>query len=111
MEIKKTELKGTGVKLILEKDSKQAARVFLYILNNDLHKQLFGFMEDLFVEEEFRGQGIGRMMTEEVIAEAKRRGCYKLVCTSRNSNEQVHEMYKAIGFLNYGLEFRINLDD
>jgi GNAT superfamily N-acetyltransferase len=52
----------------------------------------------------------GPALVTEVIAAAREAGCYKLIATSRASRPKVHELYERLGFANYGLEFRMNLD-
>ena len=64
------------------------------------------FLEDLFVDEALRGQGVGTELLNMVIAEAKNLGCYKLVATSRHEREGVHKMYEKNGFKNFGIEFK-----
>jgi GNAT superfamily N-acetyltransferase len=108
MEIMKKEITGRGVKLSIEENGKEVARAFLYVLTNELHKEPFGLMEDVFVEEEFRGKGLGTMIVKALIEEAKRTGCYKLIATSRYSRENVHTLYERLGFKDHGKEFRID---
>lgn len=109
MQVKKSEFQSAAIKITIEEDGKEVGRAFLYILKNDLHPEPSGFMEDVFVEEEFRRQGIGRKLVQAVIAEARARGCYKLLATSRHERPEVHEFYKKFGFRDYGLEFRTDL--
>ena len=109
MEVRSKEINSTGVKLFFEKDGKEIARGYLYLLNNDLHSQPYGFMEDVFVVEEFRGQGYGTKIIKSIIEEAKKLGCYKLLGTSRHGREKVHEFYKSFGFYDRGIEFRMDL--
>src|SRR3989344_1236325 len=68
----------------------------------------FGFMEDVFVEENFRKHGIGSMLIKAIIEEAKALGCYKLICTSRYEKPDVHGFYKKFGFKEHGFEFRMD---
>lgn len=109
MRINRQEISATGIKIILREKNKIIARASLYLLRNDLHKNPFGFPEDVFVEEQFRGQGYGEKITQAIIEEAKKRRCYKLICTSRFSNEKAHKLYEKLGFKNHGNEFRIDL--
>ena len=37
-----------------------------------------GYVAELFVSQEARGQGIGRTLLDEVVEEARRRGCSRL---------------------------------
>lgn len=86
-------------------------RAYLYLIKNELHLKPYGLLEDVFVEEEFRGQGIGKKLVETVIEKAKELGCYKLIATSRFERENVHQLYQNLGFKKYGLEFRIDFED
>ncbi len=85
------------------------ARVYLYIIKNDLHKEPYGLMEDVFVEPEHRGKGIGKQLIARVIEEAKKQGCYKLVAQSRHEKLEVHALYEKFGFRNHGINFRMDL--
>jgi len=108
MKIKKKTIKGKGIKFFIEVDGKEIGRAFLYILHNDLHKKPFGFLEDVYINEKLRGQGIGTQLLDKVINEAKVNECYKIVATSRHSRSKVHKLYKRIGFKNQGIEFRLD---
>lgn len=99
-----------AIKVTVEEDDQEIARGYLYIIYNDLHEEPYGLLEDVYVEEEYRGKGIGTDIVEEIIQEAKDQGCYKLIGTSRDSRPQVHEWYERLGFDNYGREFRMDFD-
>ncbi len=98
-----------GRKLTITKDHKELARIYLYFIQNDLHDKPYALMEDLFVQEEFRGQGYGKKMVQAALEEAKKERCYKVICTSRYGREHVHKMYQDLGFKDYGKEFRIDI--
>lgn len=108
MEIKKKAIKGKGIKFFIEVDRKEVGRAFLYILHNDLHEKPLGFLEDVYVNENLRGQGIGTKLLDKVINEARANGCYKIVATSRHSRPEVHKLYERIGFKDQGVEFRLD---
>lgn len=108
MEIESKPLNPTGIKFYVKSGEAEVGRAYLYLLSNDLHEQPFGFMEDVFVEETQRGSGIGSRLVQRVIDEARVRGCYKLICTSRHEKPKVHELYKTLGFKDHGKEFRID---
>ena len=110
MEIRKEiEKKTYAVKFIAEIDGKAIGRAYLYLIYNGLHESPYGLMEDVFVEEEYRGKGIGTQLVQAVIAEAKERGCYKLIGQSRYGKENVHALYERLGFKDHGKNFRIDL--
>jgi GNAT superfamily N-acetyltransferase len=108
MEIQRQKVNAEGIRFSIKKDGKEVARARLYLMNNDLHKEPFGFIEDVYVDEAYRG-GVyfGRMM-KTVIEEARQKGCYKLIDTSRFERKKVHDLYKKLGFREQGLEFRMD---
>ncbi|HLD01057.1 MAG TPA: GNAT family N-acetyltransferase [Candidatus Nanoarchaeia archaeon] len=108
MDIQSKAIKNVGTKFYIKKNGQEVARAYLYVLHNDLHKEPFGLMEDVFVDEVLRGLGLGSDMVRMVIKEAKEKGCYKLICTSRNEKPKVHEFYRKLGFREQGKEFRID---
>ncbi|MEK7339429.1 MAG: GNAT family N-acetyltransferase [Verrucomicrobiota bacterium] len=103
------EQRGYGIKFLAKERDRILGRAYLYVMFNDLHKEPFGLMEDVFVEEGSRGEGIGSKLVNMVIAEAKKQNCYKLICTSRTGKPKVHSLYEKLGFKDHGKEFRINL--
>ena len=107
--ISKKENKSYAIKIMAEENNAILASAYLYIMFNDLHKEPFGFLENVFVQEENRGKGIGSKLVEAIITEAKKQNCYKIICTSRYSNSEVHVFYNKLGFKDYGKEFRIDL--
>ncbi len=109
METKVTEIKGNGIRISLNKDNQEVGRAFLYVLKNDLHQEPFGFMEDVFVHEDFRRKGLSKILINKVIEEAKKHGCYKLIFTSRYGREELHSYYESFGFKDHGKEFRMEL--
>jgi len=106
-EIKKEETKFYKVELYL--GDKKIGRAFLYIIKNDLHKEPYGLLEDLYVEEEFRGKGFGKMLVQKILEIAKEENCYKIIATSRFNREYVHSFYEKLGFIKWGYEFRKDL--
>ena len=108
--IDREERAARGIRFSIAGSGGEVARAYLYLMTNDLHDAPFGLLEDVFVAESERGSGLGTALVNEVIAAAREAGCYKLVATSRASRPKVHELYERLGFANYGLEFRMNLD-
>ncbi len=98
-----------GVRLSITENGTEVGRAFIYFLHNDLHGHPFGFLEDVFVEESQRGKGYGKSLVAKAIEEAKKAGCYKLICTSRYTKEFVHALYTNAGFKDHGKEFRMDL--
>ena len=97
-----------GVKFSFKEKGKEVGRAFLYVLKNDLHKEPFALLEDVFVDETMRGQGLGGKLVMAALEEAKKRKCYKLIATSRNTKKELHSYYEKFGFKVHGIELRIN---
>lgn len=108
MDIKQKKISAYGIKFYVEKDGQEVGRAYLYVMNNDLHKEPFGLMEDVYIDESLRGQGMGTDLVETLVAEAKKVGCYKLIATSRYQRERVHQLYSRLGFKDHGKEFRLD---
>lgn len=108
MDINREKLPAEGIRFSASVDGVEVARAYLYLMHNDLHQEPFGLMEDVFVDESQRGEGLGTTLVNEVVATAKESGCYKLIATSRDSRPKVHELYLRLGFSDHGREFRIN---
>ena len=108
MQITSKTINATGIKFSLEEGETEIARAYLYLMHNDLHQEPFGLLEDVYVDETQRGKGLGTKLIEEVVRAAKKQGCYKLIATSRTSRTQVHQLYRRLGFVEKGLEFRMD---
>lgn len=55
------------------------------------------YLEDLYVEPEFRGKGIGRAMRVYLAGLAKERGCGRLEWSVLDWNEPAIRLYRGIG--------------
>ncbi len=100
-----------GIRFSVKRDGQEVGHAYLYVLCNDLHDVPFGLLEDVKVEESWRGHGVGNELLLAILDYARRERCYKLIATSRNdgSRDHVHEWYVRLGFKSYGTEFRLDL--
>ena len=110
MNIREKVVKTKGIKIFVEKDGKEIGRCFIYLIKNDLHKKPYALLEDVFVDENFRGKGIGKKLINMAIKKARIFGCYKLIATSRFERKDVHKLYEKQKFKKFGFEFRIDLE-
>lgn len=69
------------------------------------------WIEDVIVDEAHSGQGIGRLLTEAMLAHARSLGCVTVDLTSRPDREAANHLYREVGFeprqtnvYRYGLE-------
>jgi GNAT superfamily N-acetyltransferase len=110
MEIKqKVDDRPQGMKFFIEDNNKEVASGFLYLIYNQFHEEPYGLMEYVFVDPEYRKQGLGSELVNMIIEEAKNKNCYKLIAQCRYGKEKVHELYKKLGFNDHGKNFRMDL--
>lgn len=105
------EKNSRAIKIHINNDKNiEIARGYLYLIKNDLHDQPYGLIEDIFVDKNYRNNGLGNKILLALIKEAKDNNCYKLLAQSRHANKTIHDWYGKLGFENYGLNFRLNLN-
>ena len=68
-------------------------------LSRKIRGGVIGFIEEVVVHENYRGRGIGKLIIEELIDNAKNEDCYKLVLECR---EERKGFYEKLGFNNSG---------
>lgn len=110
MEVQSVETDARGIRISIHQEGREIGRAYLYVLYNDLHREPFGLIEDIHVQDAYRGQGIGSKLVQLVIERARQENCYKLVATSRTNRPNVHALYERLGLGAYGIEFRRNFD-
>lgn len=59
---------------------------------------LKAWIEDVVVDHAARSHGVGRLLNEAALAEAKSRGAKDVSLTSRPSRKAANRLYKRIGF-------------
>src|SRR6476469_2910993 len=59
----------------------------------------------LVVDEERRGQGVGRALVQAVEDEARTRGCEMLFVTTSESRDDAHAFYERIGLTHTGRRY------
>lgn len=56
-------------------------------------------IEAVRVDEAMRGKGIGKIMIEWAIQQARQEGCYLIQLTSDKKRTDAHRFYEALGFV------------
>ena len=71
-------------------------------------EQGYCYLEDLYVEERFRGKGVGRLLIEAVWDDCLRKGVKRLYWKTQDKNKIARIMYdkvaKQSGFIEYEIE-------
>lgn len=57
-----------------------------------------GYIEDVIVDEAYRGQGLGVQLMEALITEAKKQGMTEIELTSRPARVAANKLYQRLGF-------------
>lgn len=56
------------------------------------------WIEDVVVDENARGRGLGKLLTLHAVAEAEKYGAQTVDLTSRPSREAANKLYQSVGF-------------
>ena len=57
------------------------------------------WIEDVVVDEDARGRGVGEALTRRALEDARRAGARTVDLTSRPSREAAHALYQRVGFV------------
>lgn len=106
--VKEEKFGGMAIRFSAQDEGNEIGRAYLYFIHNDLHEKPYGIMEDVFVSESHRGEGVGTELVHAVINGAREKECYKLLGQSRYGREKVHELYLKLGFKDHGKNFRMD---
>ena len=109
--VRTVNIPGSGVRFSIERDGVEVARARLYTIQNDIHDEPFGYIEDVHVEEEHRGQGLSKDLMEAILAKARELGHYKVILHTESENWPALSLYtKNFGFYVVGPTLRVNLE-
>lgn len=96
--------------LVSEENGNIQATATIYLIQVAVRNRPYALFEGLVVDKFLRGKGIGTKFFEEMIAIAKDLKCYKIIFTSGTDRTDAHKFYEKLGFKQWGLEFRMDLD-
>lgn len=57
-----------------------------------------GWIENVIVDPDMRGRGVGATMMRWAIEEARRRGCFRVQLTTNKVRKRAHAFYEGLGF-------------
>ena len=95
----------------LVRDAQKIIGTFaLLVLDNMGHNGCHvGIVENVVVDQERRGQGIGKYMMHFAKSIALEHRCYKLILASNVRLEEAHRFYESLGFQKQGYAFSLDL--
>ena len=95
---------------VAEKEQVIVGTFALLIMDNLAHKGTpSGIVEDVAVQKELQGEGIGKLMMEFAMQRCREAGCYKLVLSSNQKREAAHAFYESLGFRRHGFSFMVEI--
>jgi GNAT superfamily N-acetyltransferase len=66
-------------------------------------------LEDVVVDADARGLGIGQALMSKAIERARTWGCYKVALSSNHKREDAHKFYENLGFKLHGYSLMLPL--
>jgi GNAT superfamily N-acetyltransferase len=79
--------------LVAERDGQIKGMTTFNFQNSTWSENGQCLLEDLFVDQSIRGQGIGRALIDAVINEAKKRGCSRVYWNTDETNQTARKLY------------------
>ena len=77
----------------------------LTIKNNLWQTANLGNIDELVIDEKHRGCGLGTQLLNQIIEQARQRGCARVELESAFHREKAHQFYQRHGFQNRGYLF------
>lgn len=93
-------LKTPGLRLyVLEVDGRVAATTYLNLIPNLTRAAApYAVIENVVVDADLRGTGLGKQIMAATLQTAWDAGCYKVMLMTGSRRESTHAFYKACGF-------------
>lgn len=104
------ELPQDRVVLVAERNRRLVGTCTLHLIEHLAH----GFarsaiLEDVVVDQDARGLGIGQALTRAALERARSWGCYKVALSSAQHREDAHRFYQRLGFKPHGISLALTL--
>ena len=100
-----------GKLLVAEKDGLVLGTLYIQVIPNLSHNGTpYAIIENVVVNKRFHKQGIGRLLIENALTFAREAGCYKVQLLSMKKRLEAHQFYRALGFEDSALGFRLYFD-
>ncbi|WP_137817388.1 GNAT family N-acetyltransferase [Pseudomonas sp. 2FG] len=105
------ELPASREVLVAERDGQLLGTCTLNLIEHLAHNfARSAVLEDMVVDSQQRGLGIGQAMIEKAAERARTWGCYKLALSTNQSREAAHGFYAALGFQPHGISLALSLE-
>ncbi len=92
------------------RDDRIVGAFALLIMDNLGHQGTpSGVIEDVVVDPQCQGQGIGKAMVQHALRLCGEKGCYKLALSSNLKRERAHAFYESLGFERHGYSLSVTI--
>lgn len=92
------------------RDDRIVGAFALLIMDNLGHQGApSGVIEDVVVDPQCQGQGIGKAMVQHALRVCGEKGCYKLALSSNLKRERAHAFYESLGFERHGYSLSVTI--
>ena len=106
-----SELPVSRVVLVAEREGKLLGTCALHLIEHLAHNfARSAIVEDVVVDEDARGLGVGQALMGKAIERARAWGCYKVALSSSQSREAAHAFYANLGFKPHGISLALQLE-
>lgn len=95
----------TNVAYVVEEEGKIIGFITASIRNVVRYPRPIMEIDELYVVQEFRKQGIGKQLVEFIEHLAKEKNCCRVYIASHARFETAHKFYEGLGYNKYGLHF------
>lgn len=90
------------------RDDRVVGSFALLIMDNLAHQGApSGVIEDVAVDPQWQGQGLGKAMMRQALRLCSEKRCYKVALSSNLKRERAHAFYESLGFERHGYSFRL----
>ena len=91
-------------------DTQLVGTFALLIMDNLAHMGApSAVIEDVAVDPEWQGRGVGKQMMKYALRICGEKGCYKAVLSSNLKREGAHAFYESLGFEQHGYSYRVGI--
>lgn len=96
--------------IVAEEQGRVIGTAMMMIVPNLTHGALpWAIVENVVVENDLRGTGVGKLLMEYIREKAVNAGCYKIQLMSDKRRSEAHKFYRTIGYNATAEGFRIYL--
>ncbi|MGE8499393.1 MAG: GNAT family N-acetyltransferase [Pseudomonas sp.] len=100
------------VVLVAERNRRLVGTCTLNLIEHLAHNfARSAILEDVVVDQNARGLGIGQALISAAMERARSWGCYKVALSSALHREDAHRFYQRLGFKPHGISLALSLEN